>query len=215
MKQRKLNCRLQNDRARYPSPALLRVSKMIGAEARSILYSKNQWRLPLDMNISVSMFTQHPNLFRSIVVAFDQRDVSPTIKAQISKREHSSTDYEGVAKIAAARARKVHKRLLEAQERVCIHAWRLLSVMGQLRSLLVELEDFACPSGCCREKLMTRAGVLDCWFLYHLKAKQMNKRQKRGMIVPQISVRGLLSQSERVSILFTAFLSLSHSLYCL
>ena len=183
-------------------PALLFVNKLIGAEARIALYGKNQWRLPV-----IPPPANHPNIFiqyrpyfKTVTMAFDQRDLTGYQKTQLSKAVHAMThDFAGAIDIDGARARAVHHSFLEGIEFVWSKAWRdsMKHHLGHVKQITIDISNFACPSGCCRSKLfrpLNRTG-LRAYFLRYLQPKALAKLKTKP--IPKVFIRGLLHEVER------------------
>ena len=69
--------------------------------------------------------------------------------------------------------------------------------MKHLKTITIDLENFACPSGCCRSRLWKRAGVFHQHFLKNLRPKTLPKYAEKGRLMPQVYVRGCLNEDER------------------
>ena len=69
--------------------------------------------------------------------------------------------------------------------------------MKQLKTITIDIEELACPGGCCRSKLFRRAGCFHQAFLKHLRPKKLPKYAEKGRLMPKVFVRGLLNEEER------------------
>lgn len=184
-------------------PALLSVNKLVGAEARIVLYGQNRWRIPVHPLLNPPIiFTQYIAYFKSITMVFDQRELSAARKTAISRRHHSKTDFSSASvDVDGARARAIHSEFLLDVNDIWRQAWDSLSLhLGAVKEITIDLNNFACPSGCCRLKLLqirSRPG-LHAHFLKNLQPKKLAARMKKQKLpMPQVFIRGLLTQAER------------------
>lgn len=169
--------RFQTSKAQRPSPALLAVSKIIGAEARQILYAKNLWQINPNLPTE-NIFESHPLLFRNVTIAFDQRDLPEERKMAIYKAAHAKSEESwNVKATQEARARAIHRDCLFAAYQIWGRrkgvVWRLTAAS----SITVDLENFYCPSGCCRSKLLRSSGLFDSPFLSWILSSTVIKGQ--------------------------------------
>lgn len=187
----------------HPSPALLAVSKQIADEARPVLYGKNQWRLPAHTRYRDSIFSLHPLLFRDVTEFFDGRDLPEDDRVVLARYRHSRPDSFFRAKdVEAAKARQIHSTYLAEVSCYWARKQALLYSMGQLRSLLINVEGLFCPSGCCRYKVLK--DDLYRFGLRALSSELLGKCERRFVRwfngFPDIRVVGLLSEAERTLI---------------
>ena len=163
---------------KYPNlTALLKVNNLVGAEAQEILYSRNNWRVPVvDTLGSPTIFNQYPELFRSITMAFDSRDLPGAVRAEVIRLAHRDGNMS-----EGARAREVHTVLQREMTKIWDQA-RLLceQYMEDATTITIDIENLACPSGCCRSKMFRRAAPFHASFLINVRPKNMAKRAKRG-----------------------------------
>lgn len=182
-------------------PALLQVNKLIGAEARETLYLSNNWRVPIiDTLDSTTIFHLNLELFRSITMAFDSRDLAGSVRARISRDVHLY-DYHNYTNPDGRRAREVHARLQSEM----IKIWEQASIlvkdyMKHARTVTIDVGGLACPSGCCRLRLFRRAAPFHAAFLIDLRPKHMAKRAKKGQPLPRVVIKGCLNETERTQI---------------
>ena len=69
--------------------------------------------------------------------------------------------------------------------------------MKNLKTIVIDVENLACSSGCCRIKLLKKQGGFHGSFLIHLRPKRLNKYAEKGRLMPKVFVRGLLNEEER------------------
>ena len=168
----------QDSKSKFPSPALLAVSKQISDEARSILYGKNHWQLSNIHSATASMeadspsrniFWFYPKLFRYIILAFDQRDVKDSEKLAICKEVHAKPPESWTEEnVDMARFKAIHSGYLKKQGARWIMVRRAVSLMKNLQLVTIDLENLFCPTGCCRLRLMRQSSrpLRDhLWFL--------------------------------------------------
>ena len=194
----------------YPSVALLRVNHQIRTEALEIILSKNTWRLPSGPLpwgrfrlpsgplLWGNIFTQHPKHFLSVTVAFDQHDLPSDLKSLISRRTQSYPRHD---QTPTARGVDIHAQYLSEIEDQWENKARLLCwmlIIGQVQSIVVDLEDLACPSGCCRLQLLHMDESFFKFFLQYLLPSALAEECARhNRTVPKVTIKGMLNQQER------------------
>lgn len=192
----------QSTKHQYPSPALLAINKTFGREARSILYGENHWRLsspalPLG---PPTIFEIYPSFFHSLTIAFDHRDLPFDDKKAISRYYHDKVENIAMADIAAD---NIHRDYLGLAARTWAQKSRLLLSLQHARSITVQLEEFFCPSGCCRSALLCDTGAFYRKFLKRLTARELRlsfpalSAGDDAWEEPKVFVRGLRNDVER------------------
>ena len=194
----------------YPSVALLGVNHQIRTEAMEVIFTKNTWRLPsgpIDWgnfhlppgpDLLRNIFFKHPKHFLSITVVFNQHDLPNDEKSQISRRTHSYPrhDYTPTARIVDIHAQYLEKIEAQWANKAYLLCWTLLT--GQVQSVVVDLEELACPSGCCRLQLLHMDESFFKHFLQYLLPSALAKGcAQHNRTVPKVTVKGLLNQQER------------------
>ena len=157
---------------RKPDVALLKVNKFLIHEATKILYSKNVWRLtwpggdPQNFQRIVEcrqgqIWGIHSQHIRHVITSFDVRDVEPDELLNASRTVHEPgySDLDMVAK-----HRLIHDHRFQSLRLIC--QWKYLffkllspssaTVCGfsPPESATFDLDNFFCPSGCCREEAL-------------------------------------------------------------
>ena len=126
-----------------PSPALLRVSSTIRAEATAIFYRQNIWRI-MDVPKGLSLPTLFEQHVRKATLTFDRRIVEIGDLWDISNSAFSS---EVCAK---DRLQETHDNLRTHLSDIWMDKCRTLINFHQLRELTVDFSHCMCPLGCCR-----------------------------------------------------------------
>lgn len=175
---------------------------MFGNEARAVLYSENVWRLPTIRpdtdDPTPTIYHRHPNLFHSVTVVFDQRDVSEESKLAASKKVHAkcNTSSNGFIRSKA----EIHGEYSYLAWMVWSAKLELLRSLPHLSLITVQLENFACPGGCCRYIALREAGSFYKYVLKGLTPKGLPllfRGSNNGQGNPRVVVKGLLNAAER------------------
>lgn len=66
-----------------------------------------------------------------------------------------------------------------------------------VKTITLDLENFACPGGCCRLRLCKPNGKFYTRFLFMLRGKELKKHFGTGVMLPKVYVKGLLNEQER------------------
>ena len=141
-----------------------------------------------------TIYHRYPNLFRSVTVVFDQRDVSEESKLAASRSVHEK--YTTFVKSAA----EIHVKYAYLSWMVWSAKSELLRSLPLLSSITVQLENFACPGGCCRYWALNEAGCLYNYFLKDLTPEGLPllfRGSNIGQRKPRVVVKGLLNAAER------------------
>ena len=197
----------QDQKVCYPSVALLRVNHKIRTEALAVIFGKNTWRLP---SIPLPWVNCH-NIFKawylkdilSVTVVFDQHDLPSWLKSNISRRIHSQEldiyDRSGTPLYGTptTRSADIHARYLSE----IADEWRkkgdLLSRHTNVQSIVVDLGNLACPSGCCRLQLLGIDGPFYKAFLEDLLPSVLAKAfAQQDRSAPRVTIKGLLNREE-------------------
>ncbi len=81
---------IQRPLPRRPDIALLGTNKQINAEAATVLYGKNLWRVSHQSNIAEQpeIWKKNVSLFRHVIVSFDFRDLHQSQLLELTLAEH-------------------------------------------------------------------------------------------------------------------------------
>ena len=177
--------RFQTSKAQRPSPALLAVNTIIGAEARQVLYARNHWQIGPNLPTE-NIFKSYPTLFRNVTMVFDQYDVPEEQRMAIQKAAHSRSEESwDVEDIYLTRLRSIHLDCLHAAYGIWRGIQEVIIKLMETSNITLDLENFYCPSGCCRSELLrSRADFHDA-FLYLVE------------VSPSMVIKGLLNDEER------------------
>ena len=177
------------------SLALLGVNRLIGAEARIVLYQENRWRTnSVTTRYKDTIFQLYPELFRNITLCLSHCDLDDDTKTEIYYETHSLPEnnwwWEDKEE---QKARHTHEKCL----REVLNNWRW-SVIGihmlpNLQSLKFDLEHLYCPSGCCRRKLLMPGSGL----VFSLPDNLLSMMRPPLNPLPRYLVSGLLNDWER------------------
>ena len=177
------------------SLALLSVNRLIGAEARIVLYEANRWRTnSVTSPNKEAIFQLYPELFRNITLCLSHRDVDDNTKARIYYETHSLPENHWWGEDnEEQKATHIHEKCLSE----ALNSWAS-SVLGihmlpNLQFLKYDLEHLYCPSGCCRRKLFMPGSGL----MFNLPGNLLSAMPPRPNPLPKYLVSGLLNDWER------------------
>ena len=173
------------------SVELLRVNKQIEAEATDVLYTQNQWVVPV---VYLSHRTRHFPLvrrkhmekWRHVILHFDFRNINGVKWAEIVSNSHKP---ENAFQSQGARMQYVHDKLLEHTAIEFYHQcfydpWK----HKHLQTLVMDLESLYCPIGCCRLEIMRNqlyVGMMLNLLLYRPKCPDPSKIEIRGLKIQE------------------------------
>ena len=177
------------DEANKPSVQLLRANKQIEAEAADVLYSENQWVVPVfHFPRNAAMI---PNKYyarwRHVIIYIDYRNFDGATWAKVVALSHRMLPGQQ----SEARLADIHRRLqVFIAFEICMRCLSGPWDINRLHTLALDLEYTYCALGCCRLEIME-----DQVFrvLFPLRPLPLNAVDK----VQRILVRGLKSQEER------------------
>ena len=185
----------QEEKVCYPSGALLRMNRQISTEALEIIFGRNTWRLP---SIPLPWVNGH-NIFRgrnlkhirSLTIVFDQHDLPNSLKSSISRMAHSRELHAPIV--------DVHGQYLKEMVGEWQNKSYLLSKHEKLQSIVVDLGNLACPSGCCRFHLLVMDGPFFKFFLRDLLPSDLARDCAiRKRTVPTVTIKGMLREEEKI-----------------
>ena len=154
-------------RSNLPTVAPLAVNKQIGAEAASTLYGKNIWRVTSTapgilsssktwLNFgwsrhgSRTLWAQRANLFRRILVVFDQRDLDPDTLIETTRLNNHPVQTSD----PDARMKTMHDEVVGIMSRSWDLKFDATYEMGGLVEVRYDVERLYCAIGCCREEML-------------------------------------------------------------
>ncbi|MCJ1459674.1 hypothetical protein MMC28_010053 [Mycoblastus sanguinarius] len=141
-----------------PCFALLAVNSMIQAEAATILFGKNTWRLaytPHDCVEVYSFWDRCTKYLRHLVIKFDFRDVGSKQLLEINQscmRELPSSGH--FEEIDRDTGDAIHNQRISCLITTFERKTGLLA-LTDLKSLSLDFQNLFCPSGCCRDNIIS------------------------------------------------------------
>lgn len=139
----------------WPSVALLGVNKAIQDEAATILFGKNVWRLSglaLESRSMSDLWENYRKYFLHVTTSFDMRDITPpqlmyitnvVSKWRIEKGKNIEVSDSGDTGLSTHNCRIKAMRANWNVKRSFLEGM-------QLKSLVFDIRNLFCPSGCCR-----------------------------------------------------------------
>ena len=171
-----------------PTVALLGVSKLVGAEAAEVLYGNNTWRIASEDN---DVWIGGAELFRHIVLVFDQRDIEPIRFQQQLTSEHRvfKVASENSPALNERRQISLHDFVDSCMEETWLSKFEVLSEMSNLATVKIDVCRLFCWSGCCR------GGVLNGLLETFRRTQQHQKRNQESQY-PNFYLQGIFNQKE-------------------
>lgn len=185
------------------SVVLLGVNKKIKCEAASILFGRNVWRLSYhgEGDLAGELFLYYQRDMRHVACKFDIRDVSTKELMRISQRHmlkasnHEATSGSRIycptdADLKAIIHNERLKRMTSSWTRRC----RTMAGMS-LESVVFDIGNLYCPSGCCREEVIEQFSSFMAMFRPWLRRETTSWREWKHKT--DFRVVGFLNENER------------------
>ena len=148
-----------------PTVALLQVCKTIETEAAAVLYGQNVWRVtskvrsrvdsPLEEDLENSVWVRRANMFRNVILVFDQQDVDREElydEATWFHRVHSEFEADGRSPCPISRREFMHSQGVVIMETSWGRKFVLAEEMTHLASIIFDFSRLFCSLGCCRKE---------------------------------------------------------------
>lgn len=157
--------------SRQPDVALLKVNKAVNQEATEILYSKNTWRLNLhdveDASDTPMMYSLtngtiwavNQKHIRHLFTSFDMRDFTSDTALAFAQYAHRKR-LDGITQ--QERREGIHSNMIEELLSICTWKYKLILNLPAV-SVIFDLKNLYCPTGCCRADLLGRL----CDIIFH------------------------------------------------
>ena len=127
-----------------PCMALLAVSKSIRAETAQVLVGRNMWRITVGDTYldAIRLWRFDKFLLRRVSLGFSMFDVGKKIRLRLRQNSYLRHYFSNQ-----------HDALCSLQRKDWRHKWELLDNL-RLDELMLDVDELACPDGCCRASLL-------------------------------------------------------------